>query len=126
MSRQGRHGEANFAALCQVPNARIDAVVNKAADDEHGWDCVIDLTPPRDLSLPGDLQNHLAQCFAQIKTTRGKHPRTSVKLSNAVKAAKSPNPSFVFLFHYERSGEPAVLYENHIWKDQIEHFLKRA
>ena len=126
MSRQGRHGEANFARLCQDPSAFVDAVVNKASDDEHGWDHVVDLTPQNDELLPADLQDHLVQCFAQIKTTRGKYAKTRVKLSNAIKASKSPNPSFIFLFHHSDSEDSPTLYGKHIWKDDIEKFLMRA
>ncbi|WP_417685379.1 hypothetical protein [Roseibium sp.] len=126
MSRQSRHGEANFAAICQDQEACADAVVNKASDDLHGWDHVIDIEPPKNTRLPADLQTHLFQCFAQIKTTNGRKPRTKLKLSNAIKAAKSPLPSFVFLFHYVSSSSKPKLYGRHIWKYEISHYLKRA
>lgn len=125
MSRQGRHGESRFEALCQDPHAIVDAVVNRSNDDQHGWDHVIDLTPCKTDSLPADLQNHLVQCFAQIKTTRGRYPKTKVKLSNAIKSAKSPSPSFIFLFHYKEDGR-IVLYGKHIWEADIAIFLRAA
>ncbi len=125
-SRQGRHGEALFSERCQSPAAGIDAVVNKASDDENGWDHVIDLRPPSNQQLPSDLANHLFQCFAQIKTTSAEQPKTRLKLSNAVKAAKSPSPTFIFLFHHQRMKEGPVLYGRHIWREEIEAILKRA
>lgn len=126
MSRQGRHGEAFFTALCQRPDAKVDAVLNPAANDLHGWDFVIDISPLQNSALPFDLQTHLLQCFAQIKTTNGKRPATKVKVSNAVKAAKSPFPSFIFLFHYSDSSSEPILYARHIWKGEIEESLRLA
>lgn len=125
MTNQGRNGQWQFASLCTGPDVSVEAVVNPALDDQHGWDHMLEITPPQNNSLPADLQTHVISCFVQIKTTRGKKAETTVKLSNAVKAAKSPLPSFVFLFHYKKAGKP-VLYGKHIWKDEIRHYLKRA
>ena len=125
MTNQGRSGQWRFASLCTGPDVSVEAVVNPALDDQHGWDYILEITPPQNNILPADLQTHVISCFVQIKTTRGKKIETAFKLSNAVKAAKSPLPSFVFLFHYEEAGNP-VLYGKHIWKDEIRHYLKRA
>ncbi|OOY02932.1 hypothetical protein [Thioclava sp. F28-4] len=125
MTNQGRNGQWRFADLCTGPDVSVEAVVNPASDDQHGWDHMLEITPPQNNIVPADLQAHVISCFAQIKTTRGKKAETTVKLSNAVKAAKSPLPSFVFLFHYNKAGKP-VLYGKHIWKDEIRHYLKRA
>ncbi|WP_146134891.1 hypothetical protein [Donghicola tyrosinivorans] len=125
-SRQGRYGEARFAELCQNPSAGVEAVVNKASDDEHGWDHVVDLVPYAMKHKPADLADHLVQCFAQIKTTRGEKVAARIKLSNALKAAKSPNPSFVFLFHQYSEHEVPVLYGRHIWEDEINWILEKA
>lgn len=100
-------------------------MINPAVDDQHGWDHMLEITPVQNNALPADLRTHVISCFVQIKTTRGEKAETTVKLSNAVKAAKSPLPSFVFLFHYGATGEP-VLYGRHIWKDEIGQYLKRA
>lgn len=125
MTNQGRNGQWRFANLCTGPDVSVEAVINPALDDQHGWDHMLEITPPQHNILPADLQTHVISCFAQIKTTRGKKIETTVKLSNAVKAAKSPLPSFVFLFHSNRAGIPS-LYGKHIWKDEIRHYLKRA
>ncbi|WP_129434490.1 hypothetical protein [Roseovarius sp. A46] len=126
MSRQGRHGEWKFGEICTGPDANAEAVVNKASDDQHGWDHILEIVPPSSPMLPADLQAHVLQCFVQIKTTQGKSPKTRLKLSNAVKAAKSPLPSFVFLLQYhDRSSRPKI-FGRHIWASEIEHWLKRA
>lgn len=125
MTNQGRNGQWQFGNLCTGPDVSVEAVVNLSSDDQHGWDHMLEITPPQNNNLPADLQTHVIPCFVQIKTTRGKKPETTVKLSNAVKAAKSPLPSFVFLFHYNKADTP-VLYGKHIWKDEISHYLKRA
>lgn len=88
---------------------------------------MIDLTPPLSSPhQPTDLKEHLIQCFAQIKTTRSQSLKTSVKLSNAIKAAKSPNPTFIFLFSCKGKGLEPILYGRHIWKSEIERILKKA
>ena len=125
MTNQGRNGQHEFAARCTEPNASAEVVVNSAADDQHGWDHILEITPPQNNALPADLRNPVISCFAQIKTTRSRKVQTTVKLSNAVKAAKSPLPSFIFLLQYDVSEKP-VLYGKHIWKDEIRHYLKRA
>lgn len=125
MSRQGRYGEARFSALCVNPELATRAVVNQSSDDQHGWDHVVEITPPQDNRLPADLRVPVIACFAQIKTTRNVKLATKVKLSNALKAVKSPAPSFMFLFHCRNSGEP-VLYGRHVWRGEITHILKRA
>ncbi len=126
MSRQGRYGEARFAAMCQAPDARADAVLNKATDDMHGWDHFVEIELDKQSDLPADLQNNLIQCFAQIKTTGGTLPKTRVKLSNAIKASNSSLPSFLFLYHQEKGSEDAALYGTHIWDHEISRTLKRA
>lgn len=126
MTRRSRHGEWKFGELCHSQEAICDVVVNKSCDDEHGWDHVVDISPPVDINLPADLRNHLYQCFAQIKTTNGKIPRAELKLSNAIKSAKSPFPSFIFLLQYlDKSSEPRV-FGRHIWRNEIEDWLRRA
>jgi hypothetical protein len=126
MSRQGRHGEWKFGELCQAQNAKADAVVNRAKDDQHGWDHILDIVPNPKPNLPADLQSHLLQCFVQIKTTNTKKATTHLKLSNAVKAAKSPFPCFVFLLQYKEDLENPIILGRHIWESEISHWLKRA
>ena len=123
---QGRNGEAEFEALCtRAAVSAEDVVVNRAKDDQHGWDHILEVTPHQNNAQPADLRTGVISCFAQIKTTSGKKVETTIKLSNAVKAAKSPLPYFIFLFQYGVSEKP-ILYGKHIWKDEIRHYLKRA
>lgn len=127
MSQQGRHGEVYFESLCENPNSKIDAVVNRSQNDLHGWDHVIDITPLNLKShLPHDLQDQLYQSFVQIKTTSQRYATTSVKLSNALKSAKSSSPTFVFLLHYIKGKDFPILYGRHIWLFEIEDTLRRA
>ena len=126
MARQGRHGEAHFAAICQSDKSVADATLNESAADMHGWDFVIDIEGPKSHVLPLDLQQPLIQCFAQIKTTKGKKLSTKIKLSNAMKAAKSSTPFFIFLIHYARPGEDPIIYGRHIWREEISDFLRTA
>ena len=125
MSRQGRHGESLFTTACTAPEAVAEATVNTSESDEHGWDHVVEIETTETARLPADLRSHLLTCFAQIKTTSTKTPKTVVKLSNAIKAVKSPAPSFVFLYHFADGHEP-VLYGRHLWEEDIARILKRA
>ncbi|WP_299651200.1 hypothetical protein [uncultured Jannaschia sp.] len=125
MDRQGQHGEALFAALCSDPSSAVGAVLNPSINDQHGWDHIVEIESDIKLELPADMRAPVLTCFAQIKTTRKRNPVTKVKLSNALKAATSAAPCFVFLFHYDRHGVP-VLYGRHLWTDDIAFILKRA
>lgn len=122
MTRIGKKAEADFITLCMD----VDATVNSSDDDQHGWDHVVEIAPAKPSNLPADLKTHVISCFAQIKGTKGRKRTAKLKLSNAVKSAQSPLPSFVFLLAYTKSGVPPTIYARHIWQDQIHHWLKRA
>lgn len=126
MSRQGRHGEWKFGEICTSSKACAEAVVNKATDDQHGWDHIVEIVPKENACIPADLKTHVIQCFVQIKTTNSINPKTSLKLSNAIKAAKSSLPSFVFLLKYVEGASNPIIYGRHIWEKEIAHWLKRA
>jgi hypothetical protein len=123
--RQGRDGQHRFAQLCSNLNSSLDVVLNSPQEDMHGWDHIVEISPPENSNLPADLRVAKLTIFSQIKTTKDPRPKTKIKLSNALKAVNSASPFFVFLFHYTQNGSPA-LYGRHVWKDEIEYFLKRA
>lgn len=124
--QQGNYGENLFRLLCTAPSSKYTATVNESIDDQHGWDFFVEIERRNKANLPADLHLSLIQCFAQIKTTHSKRPVTSLKLSNAIKALQSASPSFVFLFHFKEGKETPKLYGRHIWKDEIDKWLKRA
>lgn len=106
--------------------SKVTAVVNRAADDQHGWDFIVEISDFEDNTIPPDLQAHVLRCFVQVKTTQGVKAITKVKLSNAVKAANSPAPHFIALLHYTSESIGPRLYVRHVWKNEIEDWLKRA
>lgn len=122
---QGRNGEWRFGQDCTGPSSASDVIVNPSQDDQHGWDHILEFVPPQKNALPADLSTAVITTFVQVKTTIDKKPKTKLRLSNAVKAAKSPHPCFVFLYHYQE-GQAPTLYGRHIWEDEIAHYLKRA
>lgn len=126
MSRQGRHGEWKFGEICTTPGADVGAVVNKASDDQHGWDLLVELEPPFSKSLPADLQTRVVQSAVQVKTTRSTSSAARLKLSNAVKAAKSPLPCFVFLLRYTDANAEPEVFGRHVWLAEIRRWLQRA
>ncbi|AVX03399.1 hypothetical protein MXMO3_00867 [Maritalea myrionectae] len=124
--QQGTHGESLFSALCTAPNSKHNATLNPSTNDQHGWDFFVEIEPSVGSDLPADLQEPNIQCLAQIKTTRANVPKIKLRLSNAIKAIQSSFPTFVFLFQFSNHSDQPRLYGRHIWKTEIEKWLKRA
>ena len=119
--RLGRPAQNLFKLLCS--QARVTC--NSSQEDDHGWDFIIELTPPQDTDKPADKTPGVKKALIQVKSTYGKAPTTRIKVANALKFAKDDLPCFVVLFHYMKDPEPRV-YVQHFWRDLIERALKRA
>lgn len=126
MSRVGRLGEWAFGTLAQDLQAKSDVVVNSSKEDQHGWDQILEITRETQKGLPADLHGNLIRCMAQIKSTQSAKWSVPIRLSNALKYAKSVEPSFVFLLRYSKSSSRPTVYGKHVWKDEIYAWLKRA
>ena len=119
--RLGRPAQDHFKLLCS--QARVTC--NSSLEDDHGWDFIIELTPPQDADKPADKTPGVKKALIQVKSTYGKIPTTRIKIANALKFAKDDLPCFLVLFHYTKDLEPQV-YVRHFWKELIARALKRA
>ncbi|MBN9603021.1 MAG: hypothetical protein J0G33_08820 [Afipia felis] len=117
IKRLPRFAETNFASLC----AKAGALCHESQEDENGWDYLVEYPDDAASSSP-DTRPPAKRAFVQVKSTQGKRLTCSIKLSNARKAAQSPDPWFVVLT-VERNNKPRT-YVIHIWKDLIASFLR--
>ena len=119
--RLGRPAQDRFKLLCS--QARVTC--NSPQEDDHGWDFMIELTPPQDTHNPADKTPGVKKALIQIKSTWGQSPRTRIKVANALKFAKDDLPCFIVLFHYTKQVGTQI-YVRHYWTELIERTLKRA
>ncbi|EKS29761.1 DUF4365 domain-containing protein [Afipia felis] len=117
IKRLPRFAETNFASLC----AKAGVLCHQSQEDENGWDYLVEF-PDNEVSGSPDTRPPAKRAFVQVKSTQGKRLTCSIKLSNARKAAQSPDPWFVVLT-VERNNRPRT-YVIHIWKDLIASFLR--
>lgn len=118
----GRMGEALFESWC----AESDLTANKADNDDHGWDYIIEF--PRalvaDLSLGLDRQN--IQCKVQVKATRQEKKTWQVELSNLYSMSTDSLPAFYLFIHYGAGNTPVAAYLLHVDEKVISKALKRV
>lgn len=117
IKRLARYAETSFASLC----ARGGALCHESQEDENGWDYLVELPEdespgPADAALPGK------QAFVQVKSSRNARLSCGIKLSNALKAARSRDPWFVVLM-VDAAPQPKI-YAVHIWAKEMEGWLK--
>lgn len=117
----GRLGEKKFSELC----TQQGATCNTSAEDEHGWDYIVEADPSRQSMLPADLRDGIIRSLVQVKTTQSNKRVAKVKLSNALKAIQTDLPCFIVLLTYDHA-ELTGIYVRHFWTAEIERILKRA
>lgn len=101
--------------------------VNRAYDDQHGWDLIVEYPVPTH-SGPADTRPPALKCFVQVKSTvQSDKSSVTIKLSNALKLARNPLPCFTALVLYADDGKtPTGMYLQHFDKPQIAQALKAA
>ncbi len=119
--RSGRPAQNKFKLLC----SQSEVTCNRSFEDDHGWDFIIELVPQRENGLPADKLPGPKQVLVQVKSTKGKSPITRMKVSNALKLAKSELPCFVVLFHHAPGSEERI-YICHFWDKLMERALLRG
>jgi len=122
MRRLGRAGERRFASLC----ADYGAVCNKPEEDESGWDAIVDLPARPVAGLPADLQTALPALLVQIKSHEKPLLRANLKLSNALKFARSDSPCFIVLMILAPDSDVPRFYAAHFWERLIARTLQRG
>ncbi|WP_332771787.1 hypothetical protein [Phenylobacterium sp.] len=120
--RSHKLAERIFAKLCD----EAGVVPNSPADDQNGWDFVVDF-PPRPSDQPADRRPPGLTCLVQVKSTRGARPICQVKLSNALKFARHALPCFVVFVMFDSSGlKVKAIYLRHAWAGDIEAAMRAA
>jgi hypothetical protein len=117
--RVPRFAETKFANLCAVAGALCHPV----GEDESGWDFHIEFPQPP-LAGPSDTHPPPKNAFVQVKSARKHQLACRVKLSNALRAARSPQPWFVVLMTANAKSESARFYAVHVWEPLIRRTLE--
>ena len=117
----GRTAQDEFKLLC----SRAGVTCNSSSEDDHGWDFIIELAYRQESGQPADKVPGPRQVLVQVKSTQDKIPKTRMKVSNALKLAKSELPCFVVSFHYVNDSEKRI-YIRHFWDKLMERALLRG
>ncbi len=118
----GRSGEKRFGVLC----SDAGVTCNPSTEDDNGWDHVVEFPHEPVPGTPADMQVRTPATFVQTKSHEADGLRVTMKLSNAVSLAKSPNPCFVVLATLPTDGEPTAWHSVHVWGALLERILRRA
>ena len=92
--RSGRPAQDEFKLLCSQRNITC----NPSLEDDHGWDFIVEIQASGSDELLADKVPAPRQVLVQDKSAKNKSAQTRIKLSNALKFAKTALPSFVVLF----------------------------
>jgi hypothetical protein len=117
IKRLARYAETSFASFCALGGA----LCHESQEDENGWDYHVEL-PDDEPAGPADTAPPEKHAYVQVKSTRNARPSSSVKLSNALKAARSRDPWFVVLM-VDAAPRPKI-YAIHIWAETMKNWLK--
>ena len=119
--RIGRPAQDEFKLLC----SRAYISCNPSLEDDHGWDFFVEIPMLSAEELPADKCPPNRQILVQVRSTKAKSPKTSMKISNALKFAGNELPCFVVLFH-EDTVAGTLIYGVHYWRVLIERALRRG
>ena len=117
--RVPQFAETKFANLCAVAGALCQPV----KEDESGWDFHVEF-PERPLAGPADTHPPPKTAYVQVKSARKHQLTCRVKLSNALRAARSPQPWFVVLVTVNARSESTRNYAVHVWEPLIRRSLE--
>jgi len=91
-----------------------------------GWDFILDFPMERLTDLKSDIQAPPIECKVQIKSTNKDRKSSSIKLSNLLRFAKSPLPTFFVFIEYNNKPNPENIYIIHFDSQLITNTLKRV
>lgn len=118
----GRSGEKRFSTLC----SDLGITCNEPAEDDHGWDHIVEFPHEATPFVSADMQRALPACFVQTKSHESDGLHVRMRLSNAIKLARSPNPCFVVLMNLAADSTVPTWHAAHFWDNLIQRTLKRA
>lgn len=119
IKRLPRYAEIELQRLC----AKAGALCHSVDEDESGWDRLIEF-PEKSFPGPADMRPPRAVAYAQVKSVENGPPVCRVKLSNALRAAQSPQPWFIVLVTGEKPSQPSKVFAVHVWDDLIRRTLE--
>lgn len=117
----GRSAEKRFSTLCS--DRKITC--NEPTEDDHGWDHIVEFPHQPVQGVPADMQRPIPAIFVQTKSHQAEGLKVKMKLSNALKLARSPSPCFVILLAKDVDGG-SEWYAVHVWEELMGRILKRA
>ncbi|MDA3781087.1 MAG: hypothetical protein PF487_12820, partial [Bacteroidales bacterium] len=118
----GKLGESSFRTLCD----EINLTYNSSSDnDKTGWDFYFEGYNQIPKSFY-DLNYQPIEGKIQVKSTEKGKRAVQIKLSNLLRLAKSPLPSFIILFVFGINRNPEHIYIKHVGFGLIEQILKKT
>lgn len=118
----GKAGESKFVSWC----SDVGITINKAEEDKHGWDFLLELPVNRTTGAAFDLHKSNMICKVQVKATEGKKLSRSVELSNLHALATDPLPVFYLFLHFNNDATPVAAYLLYLDEGLIKRILKLA
>lgn len=119
IKRLPRYAEIELQRLC----AKAGALCHAVDEDESGWDRLIEF-PEKAFLGPADMRPPRVVAYAQVKSVENGPPICRVKLSNALRAAQSPQPWFIVLVTGETPNQPSRVFAVHVWDNLIRRTLE--
>jgi len=118
----GRSGEKRFSTLC----SDLGITCNESVEDERGWDHIVELRHEAVPGVSADMAYRVPPVFVQTKSHEADGLSVTMKLSNAVSLARSPNPCFVVLMSLVPDSVTPTWHAVHVWGALLERIMKRA
>lgn len=119
----GRAGENKFVSWC----SDVGITINKAEEDKHGWDFLLEFPVSRTTGAAHDLHKSNMICKVQVKSTEGKRLAKKVELSNLHALATDPLPVFYLFLHFNKNdANPSDAYFLHLDDSLIRRILKTS
>ena len=119
IERLPRYAETELQRLC----AKAGALCHAVDEDESGWDRLIEF-PEKVFAGPADVRPPRSVAYVQVKSVHKSSLTCRVKLSNALRAAQSPQPWFVVLVTTQTRKDPPGIYAVHVWEKLIRRALE--
>lgn len=110
-----------FALLCGEAGVTCN---DSSAEDNAGWDYIVQFPCDPDDQRPKDVQVGAETSFVQVKSTDAAPFAVNLKLSNALRMAKEPQPYFLVLI--VGAGSARRILARHFWVNEIEDTLRRV
>lgn len=121
IKRLPRYAEIELQRLC----AQAGALCHSVDEDESGWDRFIEF-PEKNFSGPADMRPPREVAYVQVKSAQSRGLSCRVKLTNALRAAQSPQPWFIILVTSGIEDQPPRVFAVHVWGDLIRRTLEAA